>query len=312
MAFLQPGEVNELHELLHNNGLSAIVDKLNALNNDLLLEDLQNVSDADLTELCVELNLTATQKIKFKKVIRGISQNNNSLVNGNYIVNPPKSYLKTVKYDYNIKMILVGDSGAGKTAIISRITHNVFNPDTVTTIGVDYSIISMITSANKNVKVTLWDTGGQERFSVIPRQYYNNMDCAIIVFDMTNKNSFKQAISFWLQEIRDYGSRKIVYGLLVGNKSDCNNIQVDSDEAYQTALKHKLGYCQVSAKNGSNMKSMIVTAVTQTILFKQKYQMKTICQENNRMRQESVSLRKKLEEMENQVNKKNSSGCCFR
>ena len=264
---------------------------------------MQDADAEDINDICKELNLAASDRIKFKKLVRNISQGNKSLVNGNYVINPPKSYLHGIVYDYDIKMILIGASGGGKTAIMNRIVANSFNPDLESTIGIDYNVISMITSANENVKIALWDTGGQERFRSIPRQYYKNIDCAIIVFDLTDQGSFKEVTEFWLDEIDEYGTENIVHKMLVGNKLDlANRIRVDRSMAYQTALDNKYGYCEVSAKTGSNIKSMIVTAASQTILLKQKMEVEKWKNQVTEAQKDANAMRQEASLQQRQAN----------
>lgn len=142
-----------------------------------------------------------------------------------------------------LKYIIVGDSGVGKTSIALRYTDNVFL-DRKPTIGVDF-----FNKYTGNVKINIWDTAGACRFKSIISSFYRLAVGAIIVYDVSNRESF-ESIPQWIEEIKEHANPQI---MIVGNKSDKER-QVTLEEAKNFAYKNKVLYYEVSAKNGTNIK----------------------------------------------------------
>ncbi len=152
-------------------------------------------------------------------------------------------------YEYLFKIIAVGDSGVGKTATITQYVDNIFSENHISTIGVDFKI-KTIEYLNKIIKLQIWDTAGQERFRTVTSSYYRGADGVIIIFDKTNIQSFYN-IEKWISEIKNY-SKENVKILIVGNKSDLENIQVSDEEIEKLCQKLNLNYISTSAKTGEN------------------------------------------------------------
>lgn len=153
--------------------------------------------------------------------------------------------------DYNniIKIVLVGDSGVGKSCIILRCTENTFNELFISTIGVDFKIHTF-TFDGKTIKVQIWDTAGQERFRSIITSYYRGADGVMYVYDVTNTLSFTH-IDVWYETVTaNVGSH---IGLLVGNKSDNNFRYVSKGDVSKYANERKIDYIEVSAKTGDGI-----------------------------------------------------------
>ena len=149
------------------------------------------------------------------------------------------------------KIIMVGDSGVGKTNILTRFTSNKFNIQSKPTIGVELGIKS-IKIQNNVVKAKIWDTAGQERYRAIAESYYKGSRGAMIVFDITKINSFKN-VEKWLAEINQKCEDHI-FDLLVGNKTDLKDmLAVKKDEACDFAEKNKIGYIETSALEFNNI-----------------------------------------------------------
>jgi len=148
-------------------------------------------------------------------------------------------------YDHLIKIILVGDSGVGKSCMLSRFTDNEFSHEMMSTIGVDFKFKD-IEVEEKHLRLQLWDTAGQERFRTLTANYYRGSHGIMLVFDVTSFNSF-QHVSQWLQEIKaQTGATSVVY--LVGNKTDLEAERVvDTTTAKSLAEKHNLVYVETSA-----------------------------------------------------------------
>ena len=124
---------------------------------------------------------------------------------------------KREESDITLKIVLVGDSGVGKSNIISRYTKNEFNYESKTTIGVEFATKALV-QENKTIKVQIWDTAGQERYRSMASAYYRGAMGALLVYDITRASSFEN-LDKWLKELKNYGNEDIVC-LMVGNKSD--------------------------------------------------------------------------------------------
>ena len=128
----------------------------------------------------------------------------------------------------NYKILLIGDSGSGKTSLLTRYIKGTFTPDVGGgTIGVDYES-KQIKNGNTYIRLQLWDTAGQERFRTITSVYYRNVTCAIIIFDL-NKDGGGDELDFWLKEISQYSPE--AYLVIVGNKTDLprrHNVNIDA------------------------------------------------------------------------------------
>lgn len=154
-------------------------------------------------------------------------------------------------YDYLFKIILLGDSGVGKTSIILRFSDNSYNPDFHSTIGVDFRV-SQQTINNKSVKLQLWDTAGQERFRNIVSSYYRVAHAALFIFDITNLASFEN-ITMWIGESENF-FKDSVAKFLVGNKSDLEHKRtVSVDKAQSYAERMGMKYLEVSAKTADHV-----------------------------------------------------------
>lgn len=155
-------------------------------------------------------------------------------------------------YDYLFKIVLIGDSGVGKSGLLSRFTRNEFSPENLkTTIGVEFATRSVQVDG-KTIKAQIWDTAGQERFRAITNTYYRGAVGALVIYDMTNNASFEH-VKHWLKEVRDHADSQLVI-MLVGNKSDLRNIQrVQTDISQQLCEKEKISFIETSALDATNV-----------------------------------------------------------
>ena len=155
------------------------------------------------------------------------------------------------EYDFLMKLILVGDSGVGKTNILSKYLKNNFDPDSKATVGVEFGTKN-IEIDNKRIKVQIWDTAGQERYKSITSTYYKGAKGAFIVYDITRKSTFDN-IDKWIGDLKNNGDENmIVY--LVGNKSDLNDMrEVRKDEAMTKSEKFNIAFSETSALYGDNI-----------------------------------------------------------
>lgn len=158
------------------------------------------------------------------------------------------------EYDILAKIVLVGDSGVGKSSILYRYCDDNFTESSLLTIGVDFKIRT-INIDNKIIKYQIWDTAGQERFRTIIASYYRGADIIILTYDITNRESFKN-IKIWLDEINHYASPNIIK-ILVGNKLDLKiKREVSQFEAESYALSTDMTYIETSAKNSINTNNL--------------------------------------------------------
>ncbi|XP_071375062.1 LOW QUALITY PROTEIN: ras-related protein Rab-15-like, partial [Centroberyx affinis] len=121
------------------------------------------------------------------------------------------------QYDVLLRLLILGDSGVGKTCLLRRFTENEFHPSHISTIGVDFKMKTLEIDGIK-VRVQIWDTAGQERYQTITKQYYRRAQGIILVYDITNEPSFQHIVK-WASDVDEYAPDK-VQRILVGNKSD--------------------------------------------------------------------------------------------
>jgi len=163
-------------------------------------------------------------------------------------------------YDYLFKVVLIGDSGVGKSNLLSRFTRNEFNLDSKSTIGVEFATRS-ITVDGKTVKAQIWDTAGQERYRAITSAYYRGAVGALLVYDISKHATFVN-MTRWLKELRDHADSNIVI-MLVGNKSDLKHLRaVPTEEAKSFASENELLFIETSALDASNVESAFQTILT--------------------------------------------------
>nr|AJC97112.1 Rab1A [Macrobrachium rosenbergii] len=161
------------------------------------------------------------------------------------------------EYDYLFKLLLIGDSGVGKSCLLLRFADDTYTESYISTIGVDFKIRT-IELDGKTIKLQIWDTAGQERFRTITSSYYRGAHGIIVVYDTTDQESFNN-VKQWLQEIDRYACEN-VNKLLVGNKCDLTHKKV---VGYQTAKEYadSLGipFLETSAKNATNVEQAFMT-----------------------------------------------------
>lgn len=166
-----------------------------------------------------------------------------------------------MSYDYLFKIVLIGNTYVGKTAITERLINDRYTSHIDSTIGVDFATLS-VKVRDKIIKTHLWDTAGQETFQSIIRNYYYGIAGALIIFDVCNRKSFQQ-VNYWYDELIKNTDMK-PYITLIGNKIDSPHRVVTTEEAEQYAQKYGFQYVEVSAKTGANVYNAFKTII-QTI-----------------------------------------------
>ena len=155
------------------------------------------------------------------------------------------------EYSMIFKMILIGDSGVGKTNILSRYINNTFSETTKSTVGVELGT-KVEEFNNTKIKVQIWDTAGQERYKSITKTYYKGAKGALIVYDITKKDSF-QNIDKWIQDLKEFGEEDAAI-LIVGNKCDLEDKrEVTAEEVTKKAEVYKIAFCETSALKAKNI-----------------------------------------------------------
>ncbi|CAD7969214.1 unnamed protein product [Amoebophrya sp. A120] len=167
--------------------------------------------------------------------------------------------------DFKFKLVTVGDSGVGKSCLLTRFVQDFYADFHVSTIGVDFkTVVTMV--KGKLVKLQLWDTAGQERFSVVTGNYYRNSDGFIFVYDATNRTSFDH-VDQWMEQVQqhhDCGPNTMK--ILVGNKHDLKDqIQVPESEGMQKASKMGAIFMCTSAKTAANVDMAFLSAATNLV-----------------------------------------------
>uniref|UniRef100_A0A3B5B7M5 small monomeric GTPase n=1 Tax=Stegastes partitus TaxID=144197 RepID=A0A3B5B7M5_9TELE len=156
-------------------------------------------------------------------------------------------------YDYLFKLLLIGDSGVGKTCVLFRFSEDAFNSTFISTIGIDFKIRT-IELDGKKIKLQIWDTAGQERFRTITTAYYRGAMGIMLVYDITNEKSFDN-IKNWIRNIEEHASAD-VERMVLGNKCDVNDKrQVSKDRGEKLALEYGIKFMETSAKANINVEN---------------------------------------------------------
>ena len=157
----------------------------------------------------------------------------------------------SINFNYLFKYIIIGDAAVGKSNLLLRYAHGQFKDEYQLTIGVEFGAKN-ISINDKIYRIQIWDTAGQENFRSITRAYYKNSVCALVVYDITNRDSFNN-ISNWIEDCKNQ-SPKTIFMVLVGNKSDLSDKRVISiDEGRELAEKYNMIFFETSAKTGDNV-----------------------------------------------------------
>lgn len=210
-------------------------------------------------------------------------------------------------YDYLFKIVLIGDSGVGKSNLLTRFTKNEFNLESKTTIGVEFATKTII-SDNKVMKAQIWDTAGQERYRAITSAYYRGAVGALVVFDITKYPTFAN-VEKWLTELKENSEPNIVV-MLVGNKSDLKQLRaVGQDEAIAFSEKHGIAFIETSALDSTNVELAFNRVISEIYKMLSKRSLTGDGQANGKRLGEGDVI--KIEkEKEDDHNKGKKSSCC--
>ena len=199
------------------------------------------------------------------------------------------------KEDYKLKIVAIGDSGVGKTNLIKRFITNTFNQNSKATLGVEF-ISKSYKIKNHIFKIEVWDTAGQERYKSITAVYYNGAKGALIVYDITSRNSFNN-LDKWMTEIKDKTSNDIKL-MIIGNKIDLKQFrEVTIEEAVAKAKELGIPLMETSALDSTNVKKAF-----NNLLIEIYNQMNNIPNDNEVYNyKDGIDL---------DTDKKKKSGCC--
>lgn len=165
-------------------------------------------------------------------------------------------------FDYIFKVVVLGDSGVGKTNILTRFTNNEFNSNSKTTIGVEFATKGVYID-NKYIKAQIWDTAGQEKFRAVTSVYYRGAMGALLVYDITKEQSFTN-LQIWMRELYDNCDRGSMTVMLIGNKCDLEQMrEVSAEKAKKFAEKNGIAFLEVSALDNINISEAFNDIITQ-------------------------------------------------
>lgn len=165
------------------------------------------------------------------------------------------------KIDYVFKVVLIGDSAVGKSQLLARFARNEFSLDSKATIGVEFQTRTLNID-HKTIKAQIWDTAGQERYRAVTSAYYRGAVGAMLVYDMTKRQSFDH-VARWLEELRGHADKNIVI-MLIGNKSDLSTLRaVPTEDAKEFAQRENLFFLETSALESINVESAFLTVLTE-------------------------------------------------
>eukprot|EP00924_Labyrinthula_sp_SR-Ha-C_P003561 maker-scaffold_53-snap-gene-1.0-mRNA-1 protein AED:0.02 eAED:0.02 QI:71/1/1/1/1/1/2/58/229 len=184
-------------------------------------------------------------------------------------------------YDHLFKLVLIGDSGVGKSSLLLRFADSTFTQNYISTIGVDFRFRSVKLKTKEktlNIKLQIWDTAGQERFRTITSAYYRSADAIVLCFDLTEKESLEH-VTQWLSEVQKYAGNDVVI-LIVGNKLDLFKEVEDPEKRSNFCSKEEinkfflaykdLDFLRTSAKSGENVEEAFTKIATKLVLKKEK------------------------------------------
>ncbi|GAB2276797.1 Ras- protein rabf1 [Dionaea muscipula] len=154
-----------------------------------------------------------------------------------------------------VKLVLLGDSGVGKSCIVLRFVRGQFDPTSKVTVGASFLSQTIALQDSSTVKFEIWDTAGQERYAALAPLYYRGAGVAIVVYDITSPESFMKA-QYWVKELQKHGNPDIVMAL-VGNKADLQDRrEVPAQDGMEYAEKNGMFFIETSAKTADNINQL--------------------------------------------------------
>mmetsp|Transcript_23958 Transcript_23958/g.42661 ORF Transcript_23958/g.42661 Transcript_23958/m.42661 type:complete len:205 (-) Transcript_23958:329-943(-) len=165
-------------------------------------------------------------------------------------------------HDMHLKLLMLGDTGVGKTCMLQTYVYDTFSPTFITTIGIDFKIKHQEIDGTK-LKLQIWDTAGQERFRTITVSYFKGAHGIVLMYDVTDRETF-DSISHWLAQIKEHADAQVNV-VLVGNKCDiADKRQVATEEGQQLADEYKLKFFETSAKANTRVDETFTAIASET------------------------------------------------
>eukprot|EP00827_Trimyema_finlayi_P003585 TRINITY_DN328_c0_g3_i1.p3 TRINITY_DN328_c0_g3~~TRINITY_DN328_c0_g3_i1.p3 ORF type:complete len:226 (+),score=62.44 TRINITY_DN328_c0_g3_i1:39-680(+) len=206
------------------------------------------------------------------------------------------------------KLVIIGNSGVGKSSLLLRFADDQFSDSYLTTIGVDFRFKTLDIDG-KSVKLQIWDTAGQERFRTITNAYYKGADGIIIVYDCTSQDSFDDIENYWINEVAQYGEKNVEL-MLIGNKSDLlEDKKVQKATAEEYAKQKKMQFFEASAKTADSVIESFKTLSRILISKNQSTQQSTT---NSTQQSESVTKQSQPTQLQRnkQIKPVKKGNCC--
>lgn len=211
------------------------------------------------------------------------------------------------EYDHLFKILLIGNSAVGKSSLILQFVENSWNEIFVPTIGVDFKI-KTLNIDDKRVKLQIWDTAGQERFKNITAAYYRGALGVMLVYDITEVETFK-ALNSWLIEIEKNANKNVVK-LLVGNKIDLEEQRkITYQQGSEFAESYGMSFIETSVKNNANVNEAFEKLGREIMVLTANEKEKNIGVSNNK-KKKPIDLSKQQEQIDINTNNKTNKQCC--
>ena len=203
------------------------------------------------------------------------------------------------------KIVLIGESGVGKTSLISQLMDQTFQLDQQSTTGGTFSTKTALCDNSRILKLEIWDTAGQERYRSLTTMFYKDANAAVLVYDITRKDSFEQLQEYWTKQIKENSPSDIILAVC-GNKSDLiEKEDVNEDTARKFAQSLGAIFVSTSAKSMEQVNNLFIQLVK---LYTQCNEVKFIDEEDStlyKQRKDTVKITK-----ENTIKKNKKKGCC--
>ena len=206
----------------------------------------------------------------------------------------------------SLKIVLIGESGVGKTSIISQFIDQIFQDDQQSTIGGTFSTKTIKCSNGKTLKFEIWDTAGQEKYRSVTKMFYKDADVAVLVYDITNKYSFEELQKYWVQQVKDSSPKDIILAI-IANKSDLiEREEVDEADARNYANEINALFALTSAKNNFGVDDLFLEIAKKYSGAESanRVEENDEIEEYRKIRKESVKITK---ESQNKIKRR---GCC--
>ena len=216
----------------------------------------------------------------------------------------------------NFKIVLIGESGVGKTSIISQFVDQIFEDDLQTSTGGSFSSKTLTFNNGKTIKLEIWDTAGQERYRALTKIFYKNALAAVLVYDITRKQSFEELKNYWIKQIKESASENIILAI-AANKSDLlDREQVNEDEARNFAKENNALFYETSAKNSIGVNELFIGIGKKFYGLDPDLKLKDDTNENERSdskEQNKINENNNIKLNKGKINDKdngNKKGCC--